>query len=178
MNAPSTPDTEHDELAPAGNLSSADASAEVLPAEVLPAELAPIALADGLTPAMHRCIELLLEGKSGPEAATVIGVDRKTVWRWRKEHPAFRRALQEARADALEEVSSRAHSLAKLSLDTLEKIMKSESATDADKGSAARTVLSRVVGEAQPTAQQPRSNAEIAAVFVERYGLRLTGGDG
>ena len=57
-------------------------------------------------------IEALAAGQSLNEAAVAAGVDRTTLWRWRRDDDTFRAALAGVRNDAREELSTRLLTLA------------------------------------------------------------------
>ena len=51
----------------------------------------------GLSDAQRRAIELLMSGTSQAKTAKAVGVDPRTVYRWRHEHAPFRAELDHAR---------------------------------------------------------------------------------
>ncbi|HEY5869382.1 MAG TPA: hypothetical protein VI542_28110 [Candidatus Tectomicrobia bacterium] len=52
-----------------------------------------------LTMAQENAIDALLLGHTDGEVATLVGVDRGTVWTWRHAHPLFAATLEQRRAD-------------------------------------------------------------------------------
>ena len=65
-------------------------------------------------------IELLLQGGTDAQVAQQIGVDRVTVFRWRK-NPAFAREMERQRARLWEQSAGRLHSMVDPALDILQK---------------------------------------------------------
>lgn len=57
-----------------------------------------------LTPAQRRCIEALLTAPSATEAAKMVGIHRRTLYRWLRD-PVFVAALREAEGEAVATLS-------------------------------------------------------------------------
>ncbi len=56
-------------------------------------------------------LELLLVGKTDQAVADAVGVDRGTVWHWRREHPVFMATLERRRAELYGTACERLRSL-------------------------------------------------------------------
>jgi DNA invertase Pin-like site-specific DNA recombinase len=52
-----------------------------------------------LTPQQGRAIELLLGGMRETEVAAEVGIDRTTLWRWKRENDFFRAELNARRQE-------------------------------------------------------------------------------
>lgn len=60
-----------------------------------------------LSQAHTLALESLMSGATTVDAARAAGVDRSTLYRWRRDHDAFRAAFAGARNDLREELSTR-----------------------------------------------------------------------
>lgn len=72
-----------------------------------------------LTSVQIRAIEMLFLGQSTTYTAAKLGVDRKTLYTWRK-NPHFRAELNRRRQEALEAVHQRLRSLSEKAVDVIE----------------------------------------------------------
>lgn len=68
-------------------------------------------------------IQLALQGHSWGEIAQAVGVDPKTLWRWRTQNVYFQEALANSRALRLQISDDRAQSFADHAADLLSRIM-------------------------------------------------------
>lgn len=95
---------------------------------------------DTLNPRQIRAIEALLDGQTITEAAETAGVARQTLTRWLRQ-PVFKQALNEAMTEALNDLSCRLVGLGDSAANSLQKVLKSATARDADQIRAAAVVL-------------------------------------
>jgi hypothetical protein len=68
-------------------------------------------------------IQLALEGHSWGEIAEAVGIDPKTLWRWRNQNVYFQEALANSRALRLQTSDDRAQSFADQAADLLSRVM-------------------------------------------------------
>jgi hypothetical protein len=93
---------------------------------ITPQEAARNALAaNRLTPQQTQAIELLLRGLSGAQVAEEVGVDRGTIFRWRRSS-LFAEILGKLRMQAWEQSAQRMQSLIDPALDLLNETLKSD----------------------------------------------------
>jgi hypothetical protein len=59
----------------------------------------------------QNAIDLLILGKSDQETADAVGVDRSTIWSWKKENPLFIATLERRRAEVWRQPQERLRSL-------------------------------------------------------------------
>lgn len=87
----------------------------------------------------HRAMELLLAGQSATQVATRLGLDRRTLYRWRH-HPAFQAELNRRQLEMSEATDQRLRRLAEKATSVIERKL--------DEGSllAATTLLKLVQG--------------------------------
>lgn len=78
--------------------------------------------AQTLTPQQTQAIELLVRGMSGPQVAAEVGVDRGTVFRWRRSS-LFAEILGNLRMQAWEQSAQRMQSLIDPALDLLQQTL-------------------------------------------------------
>jgi acyl-CoA reductase-like NAD-dependent aldehyde dehydrogenase len=95
-------------------------------------------LAD-LTPLQIQALELILSAKNDTAICKQLQIDRKTLYRWKTENPAFRDALHRRRAQLLDEHADRIRVLLKRALDTIEDHIQDSYAPTSHR--AARTLL-------------------------------------
>lgn len=90
-----------------------------------------------LSAEQHRAMELLLAGQSATQVATRLGLDRRTLYRWRH-HPVFQAELNRRQLDMLEATDQRLRRMAEKAASVIEKKL--------DEGSllAATTLLKMV----------------------------------
>jgi hypothetical protein len=77
-----------------------------------------------VTPRQQTAIELLVAGATDMHAAEVAGVDRTTIWRWKKD-PHFQAAFDLARELAFGETVDRLRALAPHAVESLEQHVRS-----------------------------------------------------
>jgi transposase-like protein len=104
----------------------------------------------GLTAAQDLALIEVAAGQSDRDVADRIGVSHMTVYRWRKQCPAFIAALNALRAQAMENARDRILALAAKAAQTVEKAM--------DKGDARTAIiLLKSLGSLNPPAPGPES---------------------
>lgn len=113
-----------------------------------------------ITPAQVSAITMLVAGHAYGDIAERLGIDPKTLWRWRQD-PAFARALKEAQECALCGVRDRLAAMTERALGALDSAMAGES--DGARVAAARAVLDRVLG---PVKASESTEAERPTVMV------------
>jgi transcriptional regulator with XRE-family HTH domain len=74
------------------------------------------------------------------DAASLSGISESTIYRWKRDEPAFREAYRAARRDAIAQARKSLEGLAQTARDTLEDVMRDATAPHAARVSAARTV--------------------------------------
>ena len=87
------------------------------------------------------------------QAALIAGVSSRTLSRW-MEQPAFMAALADAKNTLTDELKRRIISLGTPALDTVERILESETADDRIKLSAARLIVLLITGQSDPDATE------------------------
>lgn len=100
--------------------------------------------ASALTARQRRAVEGLAAGASLTRAAALAGVDRKTLWRWRREQPSFEAALREARDACFRESLDELRRVSRRAVAALRKAL-GATGDPALRLSAARAVLANVV---------------------------------
>ena len=58
-----------------------------------------------LTDRQLAAIDLILSGRTATDAAEALGIDRRTIYRWRTEDPAFRQRLDQLRRQRCDEAA-------------------------------------------------------------------------
>jgi transposase-like protein len=94
----------------------------------------------GLGPKKDAAIAALLSQRSVEDAARVVGVGSRTLYRWLRE-PAFDAAYREARRDAFGQSAARLQQMCTAAVSTLGKIMVDPNAPAASRVRAADSVL-------------------------------------
>ena len=93
-----------------------------------------------LEPTQEQAIIALLNEPTVRKAASVVGVNEKTIHRW-LEDPVFSTAYRKARRQAFNQAISICHRFTPVALQTLAKILVSDKATDSSRVSAANAIL-------------------------------------
>jgi glutamine synthetase type III len=99
---------------------------------------------DRLTPAQRRAIAALLTARDTRSAATLSGVNERTLHRWLT-LTHFRAELQKAENQAINTAIRRLSELTSHAVDTLREIMSDKSVTAGTRVQAANIVLSRLL---------------------------------
>src|SRR5438874_85148 len=73
-----------------------------------------------LPPNQQTAIALLLTGAHNGDVAAAVGIDRRTLYRWRYRDPQFIRELRRQRAQALDNANDRLRHLLNNALNALE----------------------------------------------------------
>jgi hypothetical protein len=89
-------------------------------------------------------IDLLLQGQSDAAVAEALGVDRKTVYRWRMRDPIFRAELELRREAIFAMHGDRMRNLLTNALDTLEKQVRDVDAPTSNRAARVLLSLSRI----------------------------------
>lgn len=95
---------------------------------------------DTLTAKQTRALLALLEHPTLRDAAKAIKVSETTLWRWTQE-PEFKAAYMNARREAVKQSIAHLQSATGEAVTCLRDVMKSSTASDSAKVSAARAVL-------------------------------------
>ena len=95
---------------------------------------------NGLTERQETALAALLSQPTIRDAARVSGISEASIYRYKRESPAFRDRYRAARRDALEQARKSLEDLATTARDTLEDVMRDPLAPPAACVSAARTV--------------------------------------
>jgi Homeodomain-like domain len=72
-----------------------------------------------LTIEQENAIDLLITGRSDRDTAEAVGVNRMTVWQWRREHPVFMAALERRRAEVWRQPQERLRALLSKAVENL-----------------------------------------------------------
>jgi transposase-like protein len=94
-----------------------------------------------ITPIQERAIGLLLSGTTVAAAARELGIDRTTIYTWRKSHPEFSRAFNRARALQSEILRDNLHEIASEAVGILHELLVSGSTPPSARLRAALAVL-------------------------------------
>jgi hypothetical protein len=86
--------------------------------------------ADGLSSRQRGAIELLAAGKTASQVATQVGVNRKTLYRWRHEDANFVAELDARRREIWSATADRLRALLPKAVDTLAKELGRQSVWD------------------------------------------------
>jgi hypothetical protein len=76
-------------------------------------------LVDGLNDRQRNALELMLAGMNDRAIAQQVGVDRRTICRWRHENDAFKEALHERRRELWDGVVDKMRAMLEPSLEVL-----------------------------------------------------------
>jgi len=114
-----------------------------------------------LTSAQLAAVPLLTAGATDAEAGEQLGIDRATVYRWRRFSPTFQAALNEARGEAGRLIGERLRAAATTALDAILDVLAKGDAPTRLK--AAAMILDRAAFLAGPS-----DPAEIAALEEAR----------
>jgi hypothetical protein len=94
----------------------------------------------------QNAIEFLIQGRSDRSVAEAIGVNRSTIWEWRK-NPIFVAALNKQRNDMWKESRERLKTLASSALDTIEQQLANDDGRVALAASKLILQSNRLLGE-------------------------------
>lgn len=94
----------------------------------------------------QNAIEFLIQGRSDRSVAEAIGVNRSTIWEWRK-NPIFVAALNKQRNDMWKESRERLKTLASFALDTIERQLANDDGRIALDASKLILKSNRLLGE-------------------------------
>lgn len=98
-----------------------------------------------LTALQSSAVSLIAAGKTYTEVAEALKIDRKTLWTWRKDNPAFNEAVEQTLAAFRDEVASGLVQSGRKAMDTLAAL--AERAEDEGiRLKAATEVLNRIDG--------------------------------
>ena len=105
-------------------------------------------------------IALLLSGVHTGDVAAAVGVDRRTLYRWRHHDPRFIRALRHQRAELLDTANDRLRNLLDAALNTLQLQLADPYTPTSHR--AAKTLLSLArIGEPAPRRRSTPSQSAI-----------------
>jgi transposase-like protein len=107
-----------------------------------------------LSNAQCRAIELALDGLRWSHIARSLGLSRKTLWRWKTQHPDFQLALADARADRYDSALERCQNLASRAALVLAKFL-DDSADDKTRMRAAQLLLQAAARFKPPATRRP-----------------------
>jgi hypothetical protein len=96
-------------------------------------------LTPDLSPRQLAAIDLLLTGASDTDVAAALGINRKTLYRWRVHDPAFRAVLDAHRRAAYDHAADRLRAMLSIALDLLQRQLNDPYAPTALR--AARAIL-------------------------------------
>jgi hypothetical protein len=127
---------------------------------------------DPLPDRQQRAIDLIVAGFPESHVAQVLGVSRRTLYRWRTDDPGYAAHLDRRRNECLQAASDRFRALLDTALDLVERHIKDPYAPTALR--AARTLLNiahinratdlRTLGQPAPGDPKPNTAATAAAV--------------
>jgi transposase-like protein len=103
-----------------------------------------------ISPIQERAVQLLLSGFTVAAAARELGIDRTTIYTWRKNHAHFATACQQARKLHSDFLADSLHDLASTALDTLREILVAKDAPPAVRLRAAQAVLNAAAASPSP----------------------------
>jgi hypothetical protein len=73
----------------------------------------------------QNAIDMLILGRGDQETAAAVGVDRSTIWSWKKEHPLFMATLERRRAEVWRQPQERLRSLLSKAVENLAGLVES-----------------------------------------------------
>ena len=111
-------------------------------------------MSQNITIMQEKAIHLLLTGTTVAAAARELGVDRTTIYAWRKTSPSFAVALTSARLLQSEIIADSLQDLASTAIDTLRDILAAPNAPPAVRLRAAQVVLNSCANPFRPA--EPR----------------------
>ena len=117
---------------------------------------------DQLSSLQQRAVQLLLSGSNVSSVARDIGVDRTTIYNWRKGNPDFSRALNQTRSLQTRMINDSMRELANAAVDTLREILLSSQVPVAVRLRAAQTVLNQ-----QPAHSDVDDGFDVEEIVVE-----------
>lgn len=129
-------------------------------------------LEESLTAKQVVAVSLLAAGKAFTDVAAELGVDRKTIWSWRRD-PAFAAALSTEREVIREGLQDRVLALADKALNALERTFDSGD-SDSARVAAARLVLDRLLPTWKPDDERAQAGAQRVIVMRESDIRRLS----
>jgi Helix-turn-helix of insertion element transposase len=91
-------------------------------------------------PKYHEMVTALLETTTEAAAVEKVGINRTTLYRWKKD-PVFQRLVREARKELYDYSMTQVQNATAEAIQTLRDIMGSDTAQDGARVTAARTVL-------------------------------------
>ena len=118
-----------------------------------------------LTLTQHKAIQLLLAGSSIAATARGLGIDRTTIYVWRKSNPYFSNILNRAQSLQKQILQDDIQDLATTAIDTIRGLLTSPETPAAVRLRAAQTVLD--AGNRRPASDAPKFNPVAEAAAVE-----------
>src|SRR5436190_20052439 len=109
-----------------------------------------------LPPEQQTAIVLLLTGAGMSDVAAVVGVDRRTLYRWRHYDARFIRALRRQRAELLDTVNDRFRHMLDAALDTLQRHLADPYTPTSHRAAKTLLALARI-GQPSTPARRPQS---------------------
>lgn len=127
-------------------------------------------LPEGLSDAQLVALDMVLSGAGDAAVAREVKVDRRTVYRWRVEHPVFSATLAKRRRQLWELGVDRFRELTKLALDRLEAQIRDPYAPISMRAARAVVALAHL-GKAASAGELPRRTSSLySAVELEQPG--------
>jgi transcriptional regulator with XRE-family HTH domain len=121
-------------------------------------------------PKRQKALELIMEGNTDAEVASALGVDRSTVWRWRKE-PHFLAELRGHRAASLETASTRLAGMIEPSIEVLGQLLRDAGVPAAVRVKAATIILDRA--GLVPFSYPPEDDRPVSQLSNEELAEKL-----
>jgi len=126
-----------------------------------------------ITTLQQRAIQLLLAESTVSAAARQLGIDRTTIYAWRKSDPAFTTHLDQARSIQAQITADSLQDLASTAIETIREILLSQSTPPAIRLRAAQAVLKMGQPAAEPETLQQNST-QIDIFDNSRTGVETT----